>query len=120
MIAGALSSTEEKSLESGRAVGLDRNYGGWEAMLEVERVDFVSVVVPNHLHFEVAHVFVEAGFNVVLDKPMVNDSEQARHMARRGALGDIRKVIVDPGSATRAVPRACLSPLRSPRAKRTT
>jgi predicted dehydrogenase len=131
--AGALSSTPEKSLTSGKELGLpeERNYEGWREMLEGElslpaedRVDLVSVVTPNHLHFTVAHAFVEAGFNVVVDKPMVRDSEeasrliqaversgavfgvtyqytgypmvkQARHMIREGYLGDIRKVIVE-------------------------
>ncbi len=131
--AGALSATREKALASGRAWGLpkDRNYGSWEEMLEGElrlpedeRVDFVSVVTPNHLHFPVACAFVEAGFNVVCDKPMVLDSgqarelvevveragvifavtynytgypmvKQARHMIRRGDIGETRKVIVE-------------------------
>jgi predicted dehydrogenase len=132
-VAGALSSSREKALASGRAWGLpeDRNYGTWHEMIEgelalpeEERVDFVSVVTPNHVHFPVAHAFAEAGFNVVLDKPMVHDSEQAqklidevektgivfavtyqytgypmvkqaRHMVRTGQLGEIRKVIVE-------------------------
>jgi predicted dehydrogenase len=131
--AGALSSIKEKALASGRDVGLpdERNYGTWQEMLESElvlpeeeRVDFVSIVTPNHLHFPVAHAFAEAGFNVVLDKPMVHTSEearrlvevvektgiafavtynysgypmvkQARHMVQEGQLGEIRKVIVE-------------------------
>lgn len=131
--AGALSSAPGKSLASGREVGLPeaRNYAGWEGMLEgelslpeEERVDLVSVVTPNHLHFPVARAFVEAGFNVVVDKPMVRDSgeaarlvravedsgvtfcvtyqytgypmvKQARCMVRGGDLGEIRKVIVE-------------------------
>lgn len=89
LVAGALSSTEEKVLASGRAWGLSegRNYGSWQQMLEGDlsfaeenRVDFVSVVVPNHLHFPIAHAFVEAGFNVVLDKPMVHSTEQAERL----------------------------------------
>ncbi|MBA2346114.1 MAG: Gfo/Idh/MocA family oxidoreductase [Rubrobacter sp.] len=131
--AGALSSTKEKALTSGRELGLpdDRNYASWEEMLEAEgnlpadeRVDFVSVVTPNHFHFPVAHAFAEAGFNVVCDKPLVLDSgqaeklvetvgrtgvifcvtynytgypiiKQARHMISNGEIGDIRKVIVE-------------------------
>jgi predicted dehydrogenase len=131
--AGALSSTPEKARSSGRALGLaeGRNYGSWEEMLEgelslpeQERIDFVSVVTPNFVHFPVAHAFVEAGFNVVCDKPMVVDSgqarslvdaveetgvvfavtynytgypmvKQARHMVREGHLGEVRKVIVE-------------------------
>ncbi len=133
LVAGALSSRREKAIASGRAWGLpdDRNYGSWEEMLErelsrpeEERVDFVSVVTPNHVHFPVAHAFVEAGFNVVLDKPMVHSTEQAerlveavertgvvfavtyqytgypmvkqaRHMVNSGQIGELRKVIVE-------------------------
>ena len=132
-VAGALSSSREKALASGRAWGLpeDRNYGTWHEMIEgelalpeEERIDFVSVVTPNHVHFPVAHAFAEAGCTVVLDKPMVHDSEQAqklidvverigivfavtyqytgypmvkqaRHMVRTGQLGEVRKVIVE-------------------------
>jgi predicted dehydrogenase len=87
--AGAPSSTEEKALASGRDLGLpdNRNYGSWQQMLEAElglpeeeRIDFVSIVTPNHLHFPVAHAFAEAGFNVVLDKPMVHHTEQAERL----------------------------------------
>ena len=37
---------------------------------EGERIDFVSIVTPNHVHFDVAKTFIEAGFHVVCDKPM--------------------------------------------------
>jgi predicted dehydrogenase len=132
-VAGALSSTPEKALSSGRELGLtdERNYASWERMLEdelslpeKERVDFVSIVTPNHMHHPVARAFAEAGFNVVLDKPMVHTSQeaedlmrvvessgvvfavtytytgypmvkQARHMVREGLLGEVRKVIVE-------------------------
>ena len=132
-VAGALSSTPEKARASGRDLGLDdaRNYGTWEEMLEREsslpegeRINFVSVVTPNHMHFPVAYAFAEAGFNVVSDKPMVHTTEQARklievvektgvtfavtynytgypmvkqarHMVREGQLGELRKVIVE-------------------------
>ena len=132
-VAGALSSTPEKALASGRELGLtdERNYASWERMLEAElslpeeeSVDFVSVVTPNHMHHPVARGFAEAGFNVVLDKPMVQTSQeaedltqvvedsgvvfavtytytgypmvkQARHMVRQGLLGEVRKVIVE-------------------------
>lgn len=99
MIAGALSSTPEKSVASGRELGLedDRIYGTWEEMLEVElkrpageRIDFVSIVTPNHVHFPVAKAFVEAGFHVVCDKPLVHTSEQADELVR---LVDEKKVV---------------------------
>ncbi len=133
LIAGALSSTPEKSLASGRDLGLadDRNYPSWRAMVEGEsrlpadrRIQGVSIVTPNDTHFEIARAFADAGFNVILDKPMVHSTEQARELARvvrsrgvvfcvtynytgypmvrqaremvrAGELGTIRKVIVE-------------------------
>lgn len=86
LVAGAFSSTPEKSKLSATDLYLDedRAYGSWQEMLEREsalpkdqRIDFVSIVTPNHLHYPIAKAFVEAGFNVVLDKPMVHTSEQA-------------------------------------------
>ncbi len=89
--AGALSGSPERSLASGREVGLadDRNYRSWEEMLEREsalpegeRIDAVAIVTPNHLHFPVARAFVRAGFNVICDKPLVLDSGQAEELVR--------------------------------------
>lgn len=131
LVAGALSSTPDKSIASGRDLGLERVYPTWQAMLEAERalppdqrIDFVSIVTPNHVHFPVAKAFAEAGIHVVLDKPMVLSSDEARqlvgaversgvvfavtynytgypmvkqaaHLVRSGALGTIRKVFVE-------------------------
>lgn len=133
LTAGCLSSTPEKALASGKALGLDpsRNYPTWQAMLEGEiarapgdRVDFVSIVTPNHVHHPVALAFTNAGFHVVCDKPLVHTSaqardlveavkragtvfavtynysgypmvKQAREMVRSGEIGGVRKVIVE-------------------------
>ncbi|MDM0051435.1 Gfo/Idh/MocA family protein [Variovorax sp. J22R115] len=133
LVAGALSSSPEKAKASGRDLFLadDRNHGDWQSLLDDEvkrpldeRVDFVSIVTPNHVHFPVAHAFVEAGFHVVCDKPLVHTGEQAdalvdavarrgtvfgvtynytgypmvrqaREMVRTGELGEIRKVVVE-------------------------
>jgi predicted dehydrogenase len=90
-VAGALSSTPEKAKLSGEDLLLapERNYTTWPEMLEKEsslpdgeRIDFVSIVTPNHAHFEPAMAFVEAGFNVVLDKPMVHASAQAQALIK--------------------------------------
>ncbi len=132
-VAGALSSTPEKAIASGHDLGLaaDRNHGSWQALLEdelkrpaAERIDLVSIVTPNHMHYPVAKAFSDAGINVVCDKPLVHTSEQAdaliasakksgivfavtynytgyplvrqaRHMVKSGQLGEIRKVIVE-------------------------
>ncbi|MFP3960660.1 MAG: Gfo/Idh/MocA family protein [Spirochaetaceae bacterium] len=133
LAAGAFSKTPEKAKASGTELGIpdDRNYGSWEEMLEREqslppgqRIDAVSIVTPNHMHYPVAKAFVEAGFNVICDKPMVHTGEQAqelvdlvgrknvvfgvtynytgypmvkqaRHMVQEGTLGTVRKVIVE-------------------------
>lgn len=89
LVAGCLSSTPERALASGRELGLDerRNYRTWREMLDgeralprEERIDFVSIVTPNHVHHEVANAFAAAGIHVVCDKPLVVNSQQARDL----------------------------------------
>lgn len=89
LVAGAFSSTPEKARASGRDLLIEdgRNYGSWEEMLEREqalppgeRIDFVNIVTPNHMHFRPALEFVEAGFHVIMDKPMVHSSRQAKEL----------------------------------------
>lgn len=131
LVAGALSSTRERSLAAAKDWGLLRAYGSWEEMLKKEstlpadeRIDFVTVATPNHLHVPVAKAFAGSGFHVACDKPIgVSLDEarelcrviekngivfllthnytgypmvkQARHMVRGGELGEIIKVMVE-------------------------
>ena len=133
LVAGALSSSPDKARASGRDLFLadDRNHGDWQSLLADElkrptdeRIDFVSIVTPNHVHFPVAQAFVDAGFHVVCDKPLVHTRaqadaliaavqrqgtvfgvtynytgypmvRQAREMVRAGQLGTLRKVVVE-------------------------
>lgn len=87
LVAGAFSSDPQKSKDSGADFFLDpeRCYGSYQEMAEKEaaredKVDFVSIVVQNHLHFDVAKTFLEAGFNVICDKPMTRTLEEARQL----------------------------------------
>ena len=86
LVAGAFSSDAERSKRSGAQLGLhpSRVYSDYRAMAAEEaklsageRIDFVSIVTPNHLHFPVAKTFLETGFNVVCDKPMTFDLDEA-------------------------------------------
>lgn len=133
LAAGAFSSTPEKARASGRALGVadGRNHPDWQSLLAdelrrdpAERIDLVCIVTPNHVHFPVAKAFVDAGFHVVCDKPLVHTAAQARELAaavrargtvfgvtynysgypmvrqaremvRRGELGTLRKVVVE-------------------------
>lgn len=88
--AGAFSSNPQRSKDSAAeyAVPQSRAYGSYQEMLEKEkelpegeRIDFVSVTTPNHTHYEIARAAVEAGFNVVCDKPMTFDLKQAEQLA---------------------------------------
>jgi predicted dehydrogenase len=132
LVAGAFSSDPEKSRQTGREQRLDprRVYGsvsemvrGERALPPGERIDFVSIVTPNHLHFPVSRDFLRAGFHVVCDKPMTMDVREAlalraivrkskkvfalthnypgypmvklaRDMIRQGDLGRVLKIIV--------------------------
>lgn len=133
LVCGAFSSHPDNALESGRLLFLpeDRTYLSYEEMIEKEsslpegvRMDFVSIVTPNHLHFAPAMLALEKRFPVVLDKPMTFTLEQAlqlkkkvcetglpfclthtyagypmvkqaRQMVKDGAFGKIRKVYVE-------------------------
>lgn len=96
LVAGALSSTPERSLESAEQLGLpkDRSYGSYEELLSKEsarmdRVDFIVIVTPNDSHFPIAKAALEAGFHVVLDKPSTHTSEQSRELAAIAESNDL-------------------------------
>ncbi|MDZ4778734.1 MAG: Gfo/Idh/MocA family oxidoreductase [Planctomycetia bacterium] len=91
LVAGALSSNPEKAKASAADYDIapDRAYGSYQELLEKEkalpadkRIDFVSVATPNHTHFEIAKAAVQAGFNVMCDKPMTFDLAQAEELAK--------------------------------------
>jgi len=91
LVAGALSSNPEKAKASAPAYDIkpDRAYGSHTELIEKElalpedqRVDFISIATPNHTHFPIAKAALEAGFNVVCDKPMTFDLDQAEELAQ--------------------------------------
>ncbi len=86
LVCGAFSSNAEKSKASGIALGVSpaRAYGSYKEMFEKEnalpageRMQVVSIVTPNHVHFEPAKLAMESGFDVVLDKPMTFSLKEA-------------------------------------------
>ena len=91
LVAGALSSNPERAKASapGYDIKPDRAYGSFDELVEKEsrlpedrRIDFVTIATPNHMHFPVAKAALEAGFNVVCDKPMTFDLQQAEQLAQ--------------------------------------
>ena len=81
LVCGAFSSSPEKSKASGAALYLppERVYGNFEEMIKAEkqrpegdRMDFVAIVTPNHVHFPPAKMALENGFHVVCDKPWLS------------------------------------------------
>src|SRR5689334_2707202 len=90
LVAGALSSDPQRAKASASDYDIPeaRAYGSYREMLEKEsklpadqRIDFVTVATPNHTHFEIAKAALEAGINVVCDKPMTFDLKQAEELA---------------------------------------
>lgn len=87
LVCGAFSSNPEKSQKTGKALGIisSRAYGSFEEMFEKEsqllpneRMQVVSIVTPNHLHFAPAKMAMEKGFDVILDKPMTFNLQEAK------------------------------------------
>lgn len=133
LVAGCFSADPENSRQTGQNLLLDptRVYATYADMVKAEsrqpvrsRLDFVVIVTPNHMHFPPAKMFLEAGFNVVCDKPAtLNLAEakklrdivrktkkvfvlthnytgnamvkQARELVQIGHLGKIRKIVVE-------------------------
>ncbi len=133
LVCGAFSSDPERSKASGADFYLpaSRCYGTFQEMIkaeaklpEGERMDFVSIVTPNHMHFPPAKMALENGFHVLSDKPAtLNLAEakkladivkktgqlyglthnytgyplvkEARELIAAGKLGKIRKVVVE-------------------------
>jgi predicted dehydrogenase len=90
LVAGALSSDPAKAKASAPDYDIppQRAYGSYSEMLERElklpadeRIDFVTVATPNHTHFQIAKAALEAGFNVVCDKPLTLNLDQAEQLA---------------------------------------
>ena len=91
LVAGALSSDPARAKASAPAYDIkpDRAYGSVPEMIEKEkalpadkRIDFVTVATPNHTHFSIAKAAVEAGFNVICDKPMTFDLKEAEELQK--------------------------------------
>lgn len=133
LVAGCFSSNAEKSRLSGEDLFLPpaRIYASYDEMARSEaalppeqRIDFVSIVTPNHLHAPAAIAFLERGFHVVCDKPMTRTLDEAltlreavrrsdrifalthnytgypmvkeaRELVRRGDLGNILKMVAE-------------------------
>ena len=91
LVAGAFSSDAARSKASAADYDVpeSRAYGSWREMLDKERalpagerIDFVTVATPNHMHHPVAKAAVEAGFHVVCDKPLTLTLAEAEDLAR--------------------------------------
>ena len=91
LVCGAFSSSAEKSKLTGEQLYLEKErvYGSFEEMIHTERslpdekrMDFVSIVTPNHVHFEPAKLALQNGFHVVMDKPMTFDLREAKELKK--------------------------------------
>ncbi|MEI6148886.1 MAG: Gfo/Idh/MocA family oxidoreductase [bacterium] len=133
LVCGAFSADPERSRASGEDLFLPANrvYGSYaemfkreKALPEGERMDCVSIVTPNHMHYPVAKMALENGFHVICDKPLSFNLKEARSLealvrktglvfalthnytgypmvkeardqVRSGKLGKIRKIVVE-------------------------
>jgi predicted dehydrogenase len=87
LVAGALSSTPEKSRASGAALGLPRVYDDFKQMAirEARRkdgIEAVSIVTPNHVHYAAAREFLKRGIHVICDKPLTSTLADAKKLVK--------------------------------------
>ena len=89
LVAGAFSSDSMKSKQMSFELGLDssRVYDNYHKMISCEsqlpqeqRIDFVTIVTPNHMHFPIARAFLEAGFHVICEKPVTISLDEAKQL----------------------------------------
>ncbi len=87
--AGCFSTNEERNNRSGEKLGLvkERIYSSYSEMARLEserddKIDFVVITTPNKVHYEVAKLFLEYGFNVVCEKPLCHTVEQGEELSR--------------------------------------
>jgi predicted dehydrogenase len=92
LVAGALSVNPEIALDSGKSLFLEesRIYTDYKVMLEKEaampadkKIDFVTIVTPNFVHFDPAMMALDKGFNVVIEKPITFTLEQAKQIKEK-------------------------------------
>ncbi|MEQ5857632.1 Gfo/Idh/MocA family oxidoreductase [Halomonas sp. EF61] len=92
LVAAALSSNADRSLQQARQLGVARGYGDGETLLREEAAredgaEVVAILTPNDSHFALARLALELGFHVVCEKPLTNSLAQARALealAKRG------------------------------------
>ena len=89
LVCGSFSSDYQNSIQTGENLFLDssRIYKTYDEMIDKEsnldsskRMDIVSIVTPNHIHYDPAYKALDNGFPVIIDKPMTYDSEQAKNL----------------------------------------
>ena len=93
LVAGALSSTPEKSRASGAALGLPRVYDDFKSMAMREArlkngIDAVSIVTPNHVHYAAAREFLKRGIHVICDKPLTSNLADAKKLVKAAEQSD--------------------------------
>ncbi|MCT8161798.1 Gfo/Idh/MocA family oxidoreductase [Pseudoruegeria sp. SHC-113] len=95
LVAGALSSTPERALESGRALGLaeDRIYSDFTEMAKREvriksGIEAVAIVTPNHVHYTAAREFLRRGIHVICDKPLTSNLADAKKLVKAAENSD--------------------------------
>jgi len=86
LVAAALSADPAKSLTGAKELNIPRAYGSFQEMAAEEAklpdgIEVVSIVTPNHMHHAPAKVFLEAGINVICDKPLTTTLEDALDLA---------------------------------------
>lgn len=113
LVAGALSSTKDRSDASAAAVGIaaDRSYGSFEEMAAAEAacadgIEAVAILTPNALHAPAVEAFARHGVHIICEKPMTGDLAQAQSLAATVTAANVAFVLAHSYTAFAMVRRA--------------
>lgn len=88
-------SNREKTERIAAELGVPRAFGDWRAVLPLDQVRLVSIVTPPDLHAVMARAALEAGKDVLCEKPTALDAAQAEAMLDAARARPAQLALID-------------------------
>jgi len=92
VVAGVFSSDPQRSLAAGQALGIARAYASAAEMIATEQagdgLDLLAIMTPNDSHYSLSCMALEAGLDVICEKPLTNGLDEAKDLVKRVSESD--------------------------------